>query len=133
MTGSGFSRGTTSRLLLGASLMLLVLHLGDLDWLHFLLGFAAIDLLGYLPGAIAHRLSGNRNRLSGNRTIAPLYHHLYNFTHDYRTLAVAALLWAALYRAEWAMLALPLHLAADRGLLGNFKKPPGRPFEEARA
>jgi hypothetical protein len=126
MTGSGFPRGTTSRLLLGTTGMLLILHLGDVSWLHFLLGFAAIDLLGYLPGAIAHRLSGNR-------TIAPIYHHLYNFTHDYRTLAVAAVLWAALYRPEWAMLALPLHLAGDRGLLGNFKRPLGRPFEEVRA
>ena len=30
---------------------------------------------------------------------------------------------------EWAMLALPLHLAGDRGIFGNGFKPRALPFE----
>ena len=31
---------------------------------------------------------------------------------------------------EWAMLAIPLHLAGDRGIFGNGFKPFALPFEE---
>jgi hypothetical protein len=102
------------------------LHARDLNWAHFAVAFVLIDFVGYLPGTLAQRRA-RRGR------IAPLYHHLYNFTHNWLTLALVALTWAALYRPEWAMLALPLHLAGDRGLLGNFRKPLDRPFEEVRA
>ena len=47
-----------------------------------------------------------------------------------KALAVAAgAAWTVFGQPEWAMLALPLHLAGDRGLLGNFEKPIERPFE----
>jgi hypothetical protein len=114
------------KLLLLATALLLAIHVREVDWRHFAAAFVLIDLIGYLPGALAQRRAGRR-------PIAPLYHHLYNFTHNHWTLAAAALAWAALYRAEWAMLALPLHLFGDRGLLGNYRKPVGRLFEEVRA
>jgi hypothetical protein len=115
-----------NKLILGAAALLAALHVRSLNWAHFVIAFAAIDLIGYLPGTLAQRRAGRR-------LIAPIYHHLYNFTHSYLTLGLVLLTWAALYRPEWAMLALPLHLAGDRGLLGNFKKPTGRVFEEVRA
>jgi len=43
-------------------------------------------------------------------------------------------LWAlAIGGAEWAMLAVPIHLSGDRGLLGNFSKPASLLFEPRRA
>jgi hypothetical protein len=109
--------------LMTASALLILLHARQVHWARFAVAFVAIDLLGYLPGARAFR------RAAGGR-IAPLYHHLYNFTHNFLTAAVAIGLWAALGGGfEWAMLAVPLHLYGDRGLFGNGFKPAGRPFE----
>lgn len=105
--------------------VLVALHAREVAWGRFLTAFVAIDLVGYLPGAIAFRQAG------GGR-IAPLYHHLYNVTHSYLTAGAAVGLWAlAVGSVEWAMLAIPIHLSGDRGLLGNVYKPVSLPFEPA--
>ncbi len=105
------------------ALGLLMVHLGELSWPRFLAAFVAIDLLGYVPGAIAAR------RARGG-AIAPVFHHLYNLTHSYLTAGVVIAVWAlALGRLEWAMLAIPIHLSGDRGLFGNAEKPASMPFE----
>ena len=102
---------------------IVAVHARETDWARFFAAFVAIDLVGYIPGAIAFR------RASGAR-IAPVYHHLYNLTHNYLTAGVAVGLWAlAAGHFEWAMLALPIHLSGDRGLFGNTYKPVSLPFE----
>jgi len=113
-------------LLLLAALSAIVLwHRDAVSWPRFVLAFAAIDVVGYLPGAVAFR------RARGS-AIAPVYHWLYNATHNFVTAAVVAAAWAlAAGGPEWAMLALPLHLAGDRGLFGNGFKPSTEPFEPA--
>lgn len=98
-------------------------HASEMHWGRFVAAFVLIDLIGYLPGALAFR------RASGGR-IAPLYHHLYNVMHSFLTAAVALGLWTLLRGApEWAMLAVPIHLCGDRGLFGNTYKPVSLPFE----
>ena len=42
---------------------------------------------------------------------------------------VGVALWTWLGGAEWSMLAVPFHLAVDRGVFGNVFKPVGLPFE----
>jgi hypothetical protein len=109
--------------LVAALVVLLVLHLPEVHWVRFVLAFVIVDLVGYVPGAIAYRRGG------GGR-IAPVYHHLYNLTHSYLTGAVLVALWAwAVGGLEWAMLAIPIHLSGDRGLFGNTYKPVSLPFE----
>jgi hypothetical protein len=119
-----------SRILHGAVLigvaLALLWHLPALNWLRFLLAFAAIDLIGYLPGALAFRRSGGG-------AIAPIFHHLYNVTHSFLTAAFVIGAWALLGGFEWAMLAIPLHLCGDRALFGNGPKPAHRPFEHRAA
>lgn len=107
--------------------VLLFQHRADVRWGRFVLAFLLIDLIGYLPGAVAYRRSGGRR-------IAPIYHHLYNAAHSYLSAGLAVTLWAVLGDGlEWAMLALPLHLAGDRGLFGNTYKPVELPFEPEKA
>ncbi|HEV3257967.1 MAG TPA: hypothetical protein VG013_13860 [Gemmataceae bacterium] len=107
--------------------VLLAVHLGEVNWLRFVVAFAALDIIGYIPGAFAYRRAG------GGR-ITPFYHHLYNLTHSYLTAGVVAGVWAlTLGGFEWAMLALPIHLSGDRGLFGNTYKPTALPFEPAAA
>ena len=102
---------------------IVALHARETDWGRFFAAFVTIDLLGYIPGAIAFRRSGSAR-------ISPIFHHLYNLTHNYLTAGVAAGLWAlAAGHFEWAMLALPIHLSGDRGLFGNTYKPVSLPFE----
>jgi len=99
------------------------MHLQDIAWARFAAAFLLIDLIGYLPGAFAFRKAGGK-------PIPPAYHLLYNLTHNYVVTGSALALWAlAIGGLEWAMVAVPIHLSGDRGLLGNFSKPPSLPFE----
>jgi hypothetical protein len=105
---------------------LVAAHARDVAWGRLLVAFAAIDLVGYLPGAIAFRRAG------GGR-IAPAYHHLYNVSHSYLSAGVWLGAWAAVGGGlEWAMLAVPIHLSGDRGVFGNVYKPVSLPFESTR-
>jgi hypothetical protein len=100
-----------------------LLHAREVAWGRFAAAFLVIDLVGYVPGAIAFRLSARGK-------IAPIYHRLYNLTHSYLTAGVVAGVWAtAAGSFEWAMLALPIHLSSDRGFFGNTYKPASLPFE----
>jgi hypothetical protein len=103
--------------------LLMLLHFREVSWVRAAVAFAAIDLIGYLPGARAFRQAGKG-------PISPLYHHLYNITHNFLSAAVVSAVWALVAGGfEWAMLALPLHLAGDRGIFGNGFKPVASPFE----
>ena len=111
--------------LLAVLITFVALHLFEVRWLRFALAFALIDVIGYIPGAVAYRRA-QRGRVD------PLYHHLYNVTHSYVTGAVVLGVWAlAIGGFEWAMLAVPIHLSGDRGLFGNTYKPASLPFEPA--
>lgn len=103
--------------------VLAALHAQNVAWERFVVAFAAIDLVGYLPGAVAFRRAGGVK-------IAPMYHHLYNITHSYLVAGAAVGAWAlAIGGFEWAMLAVPIHLSGDRGVFGNVYKPVSLPFE----
>jgi hypothetical protein len=100
-----------------------LMHLHEIAWGRFAAAFLLIDLVGYLPGAIAFRKAGDS-------PISSRYHLLYNVTHNYVVMGAAVALWAlAGGGLEWAMLAVPIHLSGDRGLLGNFSMPPALAFE----
>jgi hypothetical protein len=101
---------------------LLVAHAHQVRWWPAVGLFLYIDLIGYIPGAIAYRRSPNHRIGRG-------YYLAYNAMHSLMTQAAVAGLWMWLIRPEWALLALPFHLFGDRGLFGNFLKPFGLPFE----
>ena len=107
---------------IAVAVALLLLHLDEVNWVRFVLVFTAIDLIGYVPGAVAYRRAGGAR-------IEAIYHHLYNFTHSYLSGGLMVGLWALLGGFEWAMLAVPIHLSGDRGLFGNTYKPLSLPFE----
>lgn len=100
--------------LLIISITLLVLNWEDVRWLPFIILFAYIDLIGYIPGAIAFRLKKGK--------VPKLYYFLYNFTHNYIVASLVAGLWCLIFGLEWALLALPIHLLGDRAIFGNSLK-----------
>jgi hypothetical protein len=104
------------------SIVLILTHLGQIRWIPFVALFAYIDLIGYIPGAIAFRRSPDHR-------ISKVYYVLYNTMHSLVTQSVVVGLWLWLIRPEWALLAIPFHVFGDRGLFGNFLKPFGLPFE----
>jgi len=105
-----------------ALIILLVAHLDEVRWWAFVGLFAYIDVIGYLPGAIAWRRAG------GGR-ISRHYYVLYNSMHSLLSAGTVAMAWSLLVRPEWALLALPIHLCGDRAIFGNFLKPFGLSFE----
>jgi hypothetical protein len=124
-----FLTRTTYRLLraeyavaLVGSIVLALVHLGDIRWAAFIVLFVYIDLIGYLPGAIAYR----RARAGA---ISRVYYLLYNSMHSLLSAGAVAGLWCLFVRPEWALLALPIHLFGDRAVFGNFLKPFGVSFE----
>lgn len=103
--------------------VLVVMHAREVRWGRFIFAFLIIDLIGYIPGAIAYR------RKAGGK-ISPMYYHAYNITHSLLTGGLAAALWALATGApEWAMLAIPIHYLGDRGIFGNVYKPLELSFE----
>ncbi|MGW3649381.1 hypothetical protein [Streptomyces sp. NPDC000878] len=124
-----FYTRTTSRLArlewsvaLAVSSVAALTHLSEIRWWLFASLFLVIDLIGYVPGAIAFRTSPDGHIGRG-------YYVAYNLMHSLVTWAVFAGLWSWLVGAEWALLALPIHLMGDRALFGNSLKPFGVPFE----
>lgn len=107
---------------LAVAVVLLAAHLHQVRWGEFAAFFVYIDVIGYLPGAIAWR------RAKGYLTTRR-YHVLYNATHSFVSAAAVGGAWALFVRPEWALLALPVHLCGDRALFGNFLKPFGLSFE----
>lgn len=101
---------------------LMIWHRDQMSWSRAFWAFWIIDIVGYLPGAIAYR------RRKGG-PIPAAYHHIYNFMHTYLVVGAGVALWAWLGGPEWAMLAVPFHLSIDRGVFGNVFKPVALPFE----
>ncbi|MEE4598371.1 hypothetical protein V2J94_42160 [Streptomyces sp. DSM 41524] len=106
------------------STALIIVHFDDIRWLPAIGLFLYIDIIGYIPGAIAYR--------RGDGDISKVYYVLYNVMHSLITQAAVAALWCWLVEPEWALLALPFHLFGDRGLFGNFLKSFALPFEPVR-
>ncbi|MFD0313542.1 hypothetical protein [Streptomyces flavalbus] len=107
---------------LAVSLVLAFQHYSEIRWWVFVLLFAVIDVIGYIPGAIAYRRSPDKRISRG-------YYVAYNTMHSLVTAGVLAGAWALFVRPEWALLALPIHLMGDRALFGNSLKPFGVSFE----
>lgn len=104
------------------STVLIIWHWSEIRWLPAIGLFAYIDLIGYIPGAIAfHR--------SETKRISKVYYVLYNTMHSLVTQTAVVGLWMWLVKPEWALLLIPFHLFGDRGLFGNFLKPFDLPFE----
>jgi hypothetical protein len=98
-------------------------HVGEVNWWRALAAFWIIDLVGYLPGAIAFRCSRNGK-------VHPWFHNAYNVAHTYLVTGTGVALWAyGIGGLEWAMLAVPIHLSIDRGIFGNTLKPAQLSFE----
>ena len=104
------------------SIVLIILHFTQIRWIPFIALFLYIDLIGYIPGAIAFRRSKDHR-------ISKVYYVLYNSMHSLVTCAAVVGLWMWLIGPEWALLAIPFHVLGDRGVFGNFLKPFGQPFE----
>lgn len=124
-----FETRTTFRLIrleyaagLAGAFYLLFTHLEAVDWWAFVVLFVYIDVVGYLPGALAYRRSATKE-------IPRVYYVLYNTMHSLVTQGAVALVWALAGGPLWSLLALPIHLFGDRALFGNFLKPFGLKFE----
>ncbi len=107
---------------LGAAFYFLFTHLSDINWWAFAALFLYIDLIGYIPGAIAYRRSATQR-------IPKVYYVLYNVMHSLATQAAVAVVWVWAGGPVWSLLALAIHLFGDRALFGNFLKPFGLSFE----
>ncbi|WP_433520507.1 hypothetical protein ACQPZ2_23990 [Nocardia pseudovaccinii] len=98
------------------------LHLGQIRWVPAVILFVYIDLIGYVPGLIAHLRSETGE-------VSRFYYVLYNTMHSMTTQSAVVALWVLVSGWEWALLVVPIHLFGDRALFGNFVKSFAVPFE----
>jgi hypothetical protein len=120
----------TYRLARAEQIALMFVLLGAMAWnwqqlnlLRAAISFFTMDIVGYIPGAIAYRKSKTGE-------IPPIYHYMYNLAHTHLVVGAVIAIWAWVIGGfEWAMLAGPLHLTIDRGVFGNIFKPVALPFE----
>lgn len=105
-----------------ASLALFAAHLDQVRWIPAIVLFFYIDVIGYLPGLIAHLRSRTGE-------VSRAYYVLYNLTHSAVTQALVVTVWILVWGWEWALLVVPIHLCGDRALFGNFMKSFMVPFE----
>ncbi|GGO59812.1 hypothetical protein [Streptomyces lasiicapitis] len=105
-----------------ASTAAIIVNFGDIRWPVWIALFLYIDVIGYLPGAIAFKRAGGR-------PIPKAYYVLYNVMHSLITQGAVVALWCWTIGPEWALLAIPWHLSGDRGLFGNFMKSFALPYE----
>lgn len=102
--------------------ILIIWHWDQIRWIPAIALFAYIDLIGYIPGAIAFRRSKDGR-------ISKAYYVMYNVMHSMLTQGAVVAIWGFTYHWEWALLAIPWHLFGDRGVFGNFLKTFSLPFE----
>lgn len=105
-----------------ASLVLFAQHLHEVRWIPAIVLFVYIDLIGYIPGLIAHLRSHTGE-------VSRTYYVLYNTMHSAITQSVVVAGWILAFGWEWALLVVPIHLCGDRALFGNFMKSFLVPFE----
>jgi hypothetical protein len=102
--------------------VLIIWHWHQIRWIPAIVLFAYIDLLGYIPGAIAFRRSRDGR-------ISKVYYVMYNVMHSMLTQGAVVAIWGFFVRWEWALLAIAWHIFGDRGVFGNFLKTFSLPFE----
>ncbi len=107
---------------LAVCVALAAMHVDAIRWWHFIALFASIDLIGYIPGAIAYRRASNGE-------IARIYFVLYNTMHGFLFNGAVVALYCLVFGPSWSLLAIPIHLFGDRALFGNVFKPWGISFE----
>ena len=86
-------------------------HWDEVRLIPLLILFSYIDIIGYVPGAIAYR------QLNGN--VPKIFYYLYNINHNFVTASIVALAWCYFVEVEWALMGIPIHLFGDRSLFGN--------------
>jgi len=93
----------------------------EIDWVHYLVLFWIIDILGYWPGVLF-------TKISGRQTPPKAFYYAYNFLHSTPGMLSIALVYTAIFGQAYATLALVVHMSIDRGVLGNSLKNPTQPF-----
>jgi hypothetical protein len=90
-------------------------HLAEVRWWVAVVLFVYVDVIGYLPGALAYHRSPDQQ-------VSRVYYVLYNTMHSLSVQGAVLGAWVLAHGWEWALLVLPIHLFGDRALFGNFAK-----------
>lgn len=105
-----------------ACVWLMLANWGELDlWLAIAL-FAYMDVIGTIPGLLAYHRSTNGQ-------IPRVYYVLYNVLHSAFTQGLVIIAFIELFGWQWALLAIPAHICADRSMFNNYPKPFGVAFD----
>ncbi|MEM7050927.1 MAG: hypothetical protein AAF604_14760 [Acidobacteriota bacterium] len=105
---------------------LVIYNWQEVNWWRFAGAFLLSDLIGTFPGMYMYYAK----KKGEHRSIPSIFHDLYNIGHSFVGIGSVAVIWYLVTGSwEWAMLAMPIHLAGDRCVFGNIYKPHGTAFE----
>ena len=106
---------TESKILFAIIVAATALTYQQINWWHYLALFWVIDVVGYWPGLLY-------SKITGSERVPQVFYLLYNAMHNLATLAVLVIAYVYFSDTPYSALSVPLHLAIDRGLLGNYHK-----------
>ena len=104
-----------SKLLFVAVVVSTIFFYDKINWIHYFALFWVIDIFGYWPGYLY-------SKVTGKGVIHPFFYRIYNSMHDLTTVFVLMILYVTFSDSPYSVLGIPLHIAVDRGLLGNYHK-----------
>ena len=91
------------------------LHWREVNWWRFWIMFWMIDIIGTAPGMYFEKRHPDR-------PVPQWCIVAYNVCHSFLTIAIVTTVWYLIGGLEWAMLGMPIHIAADRCVFGNIYK-----------
>lgn len=105
-----------------ACVWLMLANWGELDLWQAIALFAYMDLIGTIPGLVAYHRSPDGQ-------IPRVYYVLYDVLHSAFTQGLVVIALIQLFGWQWALLAIPAHICADRSMFNNYPKPFGVAFD----
>lgn len=96
-----------------------IINWRDMNWWVFALAFWWIDFIGTAPGMYFH---GKNKYASAGEDVPKWAIIAYNICHSFVTIITVTFVWYLYSGWQLEMLAMPMHIAADRCVFGNIYK-----------
>lgn len=105
--------------IMGGLMFVSIVNWREMNWWIFAFAFWWIDIVGTAPGMYYH---GKNKHAPAGEDVPKWTIIAYNVCHSFVTVVSITCIWYLYSGWQWEMLAMPMHVAADRCVFGNIYK-----------